>query len=517
MLTELQIKVLTTKNGKFNKAIESTLGTTKTLTTLKAGSVTPSHVKETIAQTSESLFSSDIDKIRTIVRSYDRTTVTILEYLVAIAQNITNESSTIAEFFSTKPGSENAVTLRSLQVNFDPSVIPQLFLQTQVALSIATLNGLKGSVIESPTFDSHLVKRSALYLIDAMCKQRRLFGKDDATTKIMTVGIPSGMTKGLAGTFSVGTSVNVRLPKENDVISVKVYRKNYEFEDIIYKPLTFHFDVSKFVKRGTFNDELDISSTLDDIVMGSLQYFDTADAGSPVILTGSDIIDQAEYSFLTEDQREKLVTNHAISAILETYIRLLAGFDMSESSFLIDTANVSISSDIVVATIALLQGLLGMSGVGSQSVTLSQLRAENPEIDDFVTRLEEFASENGITLDTSDPAAEPTTDITGSLTSELLSFAKVFGGASLLSGFGGLFDRITSPKSFERIFHIPIDLDSFEIDEEATALTISGQALLASQKYRQRRLSSPIVSIKTTPANIRLDDIFIVVEPAFEV
>lgn len=520
--TEIKINVLPSKNSGFYESVEAATSRVRKKTKgLVGGELSATSIRKTLTAKTPSLFSDDVAILRDVADAYDDTIIAILEHLTATAQNASTVAESLSVFFSTKIGSANAKSLSQITSTFSAEVVPQLFLRTQIALSIAAIDNISSSgftsPIENPTFDWYLVNKSALQLVKAACAKKSLFGIRDDATKIVTVGLPAGMTKAIPGAFTVGSSSDIRLPKENDVVRIMIYRKNYEFEDIVYKPKKFIFDISRFIRPGTFNDGVTARTTYDNAVSELFQFIDVTSTGATTSTTGDELASVSDYSFLTQDERLQMVSNHAISFIMEMYIRLIAGFDMSESSFLISALETSTSSDIVKSSIVLLQRLLGMSGTAVSTATLEQLRASSPEIDEFVTRLEDFAAANGVTLDTSETTPEETTDLSDGLTSNVLAFSKVFGGASFISGFGGLADRLSSPKAFERVFHIPVMLDSFEIDEEATATTLTGQALLASQRYRQLlKTTSLDAPVTLTPSVVRLDDLFVVIEPAYK-
>jgi hypothetical protein len=520
--TEIKIQILTMKNNDFVESVEGSLPKSNVKKGLIGGKLTAAAVTTAIASKPPSPFTDDIDKIRNQTDIYDDTIIAILDHIVAIAQNAAAAAATTETFFSTKVGSANSATLKKIANTFSAASMPLLFSRTQIGLTVAGIDAIKAadstSPLENPTFDGHLVDDSSLYLIKALCAKKSLFGKSDDAVKILSIALPAGMTKALPGAFNTTGTGALRLPKESDTIRILVYRKNYEFEDVVYRPKEFIFDVSRFIRPGKFNDIVDSSVSFDDVAASLLQFIDIGSTGAIVSNSGDEVLDNPDYSFLTNAEQEQMIINHATSFILGMYIRLLAGFDMSEYSFLAGNDETSIENGkIVKASIILLQSLLGLSGTVATSATLEQLRSSSSEIDEFVTRLTEFATANGVTLDSSEPAVETTTTLSAGLTSNVLSFAKIFGGSSFISGFSGLSGRLTTPKAFERVLHIPINLDSFEVDTDSTSSTLYGKALMASQRFQQHKMiSSQNSSVMRIPSKVRLDDLFVVIEPAYE-
>lgn len=513
-----KINVLPSKNKNFITTVATNL---LDLVEITPGMMTGGSINtDSINVTKSPVFTDEIDMIRTNIDNFDDSIVAILDHINAIAQNAANSAETLKTFFSTKTGSTNATTLATISAQFDATLVPALFTKEQIALTLASIDSIKTSgfsILESPTFDAHLVDRSSIAIIKSMCAKKRIFGTNDAATKIISVGIPAGMTRTLPGAFIVGQNVNMHLPKENDVIRIRVCRKNYEFEDIVYKSKDFIFDISKFVRPGQFNDTIKNGIDFDAAINTSLQYIDCGE-GTVIVSTGNDIMSSTAYDFLTSDELKTMVSNHAISHVLSMYIRLIAGFDISERSFKIGDAKLSSDdSTIITSSIKILQQLLLLSGAQTTTTgtTLELLRASSPETDEFITNVLEFADTHGVTLDTSSTlTTTTTTGLSTGLTSDALTFAKIFGGASFISGFNSLSTLLMCPAAFERVLHIPINLDDFEIDMAATAASPQGKALIKSQRFQQ--LQKTVKNTTKIPTTIRFDDIFVVIEPAFK-
>lgn len=502
--TGINIEFDPAKNSLFTSMVTGKFGTT----TITFGSLGVTH----------SVIPKDLQQLRMAIIERENVLMAILECLDAHSKVITSQAGILASFFDMTTGTANESSLSRIISVYRPSEFHSLFSTPQISLSLAQLNSMPinpDEIMSNPTFDNFMIDASILDIIHVICKDANIF-PNDSSTRLFAIGVPLGMTDEIAGPFDVKTGTNIHLPKESDVIKINFYRKNNEFEDLIYKPRQFIFDVSKFVDMTSFAGNETQVKNIDDIVIAA-NFIDTS-GGAITNHTTDDMFRNQDYSFLDENMIDSMIKNHVISQIMWCYIRLICGFDISEAPFLASPRTVTTdNATLIIATVKILQSLLGFSKSATSPITLDQLRAANSEIDAFVIRLQEFATKYGITLDTSSPMPAENVNISDGLTSNLLTFSKVFGGASFISCFGDLSYRLTTPKAFERIFIVPVDLDSFEIDVTETSKTEAGRAVLNSRIFNTTKSTSSTTDTVKIPTLTRIDDIFVTVEPAYEV
>ena len=73
----------------------------------------------------------------------------------------------------------------------------------------------------------------------------------DIRTKVMTIGIPAGFVKQLTDRVEQDAiNENSFKDKQFDVVSVNVYKRDARFDDIVFKPQSFLFDLSLFEEIG---------------------------------------------------------------------------------------------------------------------------------------------------------------------------------------------------------------------------------------------------------------------------
>lgn len=173
--------------------------------------------------------------------------------------------------------------------------------------------------------------------------------------KILTVGIPHGFTQNMKQVVNIQQQKRASFQnKQNDIVCVCVYKVDMVNSDIIYKPIKFPFELSRFPVRISTNawrplpkhpgihDIINAIPTLnfgDNIGKNpSAAINDGVEYASPTV-AGHDNPPEAvamtgdEYSFLSSNQKTKILQNHVVSQLLETYIKLMTGLSVTEYSF----------------------------------------------------------------------------------------------------------------------------------------------------------------------------------------
>jgi hypothetical protein len=102
--------------------------------------------------------------------------------------------------------------------------------------------------------DSSIISVDELDVIyDTLEENKYRSGRAD-NLKIMTVGIPTGFIEKMTNLVSLG---DIRISqingKEKDVISINVFRKSIDFEDIVFNPIPHIFELSRFVSKSVIN------------------------------------------------------------------------------------------------------------------------------------------------------------------------------------------------------------------------------------------------------------------------
>lgn len=178
----------------------------------------------------------------------------------------------------------------------------------------------------------------------------------DTNSKILTVGIPYSLSDNLKEKVELDDDTNLTGPikdvgiskGELDIIKITVYKEDLEYEDIIFEPKQYIFELSRFVNRDAINSE----TALGKKIAGSKFYTNTNFKANPSDVRDTALTYDAAYpnqippvgnigsefnldikNQLNTNQLRELKTNHVNSDMLMLYIKLLIGADLQEVNF----------------------------------------------------------------------------------------------------------------------------------------------------------------------------------------
>lgn len=262
------------------------------------------------------------------------------------------------------------------------------------------------------------------------------------TNKIVTVGIPSGMSRQLADRVSIEDIQRLGIQdKQSDVIYVNIYPSDLRFEQIIFKPYRYIFDLSLFITKKNILDlnatNVENYSNLIDRI--NLTDFENIYSPKNVVLT--DIVNDSRYNFLSEAQKREMVSNHLTSYLFDLYVNLLTGTRVNEEVYLSPTSNKMLTEKTFTA------------------------------IKNYIKQIgEEPPLQYGTTEEI---LADPV------LSSNVKDIIRLMTYGSLVFNESEVRKLVTTPKLFERTLNIPVNLDTMEVDLIATLKTAAGQASVA--------------------------------------
>lgn len=315
--------------------------------------------------------------------------------------------------------------------------------------------------------------------------------------KLLTVGIPSGFSKSLADRLSAETISTTAFQKTKsfDLIYVKVYKRSLEYPQIIFKPKKFMFDLSLF-PNGYSGLNIESYHPFDSIIQ-RISLLDYQNFGVPSSVTLASLTNNSGYTTITDAGTKKaLFTNHVVSDLASAYMQALTTMKINEETF-IDT----------------------------QSETWRRLSVGNGT--DLSPRFAELVRRYLIAKRTTDIRSNPTLrplpdlPIQGMLTDpgvdqgtkdtlRLLTFGNVaFKPENALA-------EMLSPKVFERVFTIPLNIDSFDIDFDATTGPQSGRELMEKDFIRAKLdQTAPAGTYRFKPRTVKdavIEDFFVTIE-----
>lgn len=304
--------------------------------------------------------------------------------------------------------------------------------------------------------EKQAIDENELNSLFSMCKlpifSDMLAGK---RTKLLAVGLPANISEKLLDRVNRNEiDSSFEKTKESDVVTVNVYKRSSEDDDIIFYPQKFHFDLSLFKAKPNGLQINPLSSF--EVVSTQLGLVDMsadADVGSNRTIVGRQELDQDKWSFLSTEDKDNLFRNHLISDLLALYTRLMTNISIKEDTFLQEQLPMSVTDNPSLQVLA--------------RVYLIEKYKIDAAILEGVTTWEQFSH-----LDIPVQAKEEVKILLGS---------KDFYSAFLR-------EKVLGLKKFDRVFFIPINVDSFVINEEATKQTQSGKNAMSDNNF-QRKLS----------------------------
>jgi len=273
----------------------------------------------------------------------------------------------------------------------------------------------------------------------------------DKRIKLVSVGVPAGFSRQLSDRIQQSAiNADTFKTKQIDVVSVNVFKRDQRFDDIIFKPQSFLFDLSLFQDE----DRIDATQPRDnesyDRIVNRISAKDYENINSPKKVSYQDIINNDKYDFLTNEQKRNLIRNITSSNLIELYLRLLTGMRVEESTFVKREINPGTALDEEFTNIVFTY-IRDVLDIDVPERPILELLVD-PEVDE-----------------------------------EAKDILRLFIFGDIIFEPERLRNQVTSPKLFDRVFHIALNTEEFEIDEELTRETESGKLAL-EQSFVQERL-----------------------------
>jgi len=325
--------------------------------------------------------------------------------------------------------------------------------------------------------------REAVYSLTADENFRRHHSQ--VNTKILSVGIPAEFANNLYDRLRTSAIKKSSFQeKERDVVHLQVYKRDFLLDDLAFKPQKFIFDMSLYQLEKDFvaNAPTETNITLRKL-QNKTALTDLAHPKNRENFNREDIINLKRYDFLSRDEKRQMFDNHFTSFLLENYIKLTTGMKIAEDTFIID-----------------------------------QKERVHPGIDKKIEKI--LLSYIRDILEENIPPNQTTEEllVNPEVTEEVKDILRDFKTGNLTFYPNTLRDRILSPKVFDRIFHIPLNIDDFEVDKAASIKKLGGHAAW-HQRHIQNKLIHRVEGDKTlyflkprTDRDIIFEDFFVVIE-----
>ena len=276
-------------------------------------------------------------------------------------------------------------------------------------------------------------------------------GNNSRNIKLFTVGIPSNFSSSLVERVSSANLQQLAKTKQNDIIKVCVHKNDIQYDDIVFKPQEFLFDLSLYQNMEDLINIKPNPGENFDKIMNRNFLTDYASITSKrkfsLVKTNnsSDIFSEKQYDFLTRSEKTSLMFNHFSSYMTYIYILLLTGMNLSEETFYIDAKQLPGEIDPTADV-------------------------EN-DIETLFKRYVEMLIKKPINKNRS--IKKLSEDET--LPIEIRDKLKLFDMGNFSVSPKMIKEHLMSPRIFDRVFNIPVDINKFEIDIKKTLDTSSGK------------------------------------------
>jgi hypothetical protein len=345
-------------------------------------------------------------------------------------------------------------------------------------------------------------------------------GPAGGNIRTLVVGLPAGLVPILKNPpYTVGSGESTELnTSPGNIIEVNVYKKDIEYEELMFKPQTFLFDTSLFLLPDAFESlGREHSKRFDDVVTfaeftnirpskmsrshkgnasgltrgsligtGTSYGYSTPGRSISKLFGGIKKASSSKsysglgdmYDFLGTSTRTQLATNHVIDRLLQVYYNLLFGLEMDELTFIHDDKLLGLYLDADARSMI-------QEGESSEAVS-DWIKTGNVAVSDLLQQVN--LSPYDVKLNKAKTHHDAHSYLKdNSPVERLLKGSDLTMFRSLTSSrvFNMDMDytRMISPKLFDRVFMIPIDPDEFEIDLICTREQISGKKFLQSELF----------------------------------
>lgn len=297
----------------------------------------------------------------------------------------------------------------------------------------------------------------------------------DGNKKVLSVGIPIGLTDSLKQQVNISKLTSFK-DKQIDIINVTVYKIDLVNDDIIFKPIQYMFDLSRFVSKDDQTYASNANKTLLDAVASiptrDISRLDRTVTDLPELQYYSEEMFDQTYDFLSKEQKYQIARNHVLSYMLETYVSLMSGVSLSDEALSFNKITKMVGSETVRKLI-------------DSYVSFAIAASDKDTFDKSGGILFSTTYDNSTALEQNNNQQSPITSI--SQVSQHI-YDSVLHGIRTISNFAyansvyadtDVFStQIFSPCVFDRVLNVFVDSNEFEIDVSKTVQSWTGAQTL---------------------------------------
>lgn len=340
-------------------------------------------------------------------------------------------------------------------------------------------------------FDDSFITSKTLDVLKAVFSNAKYNIARGSNIRVITFGLPHGFAAKLRNKFkltSFAEQVNSKL-KQNDVVIADVYKVDVRYPDLVFKPISRVFELSRFpVRNENSFKKAGVGMSLED-ALDAVPTRDYTNIDSPVTTTdvpqfGSGA--NVAYDFLTKLDRLSMIRNHTTSYMLELYFRILTGIPLSERElYIADPDENDRPMPFIVRAVL-------------NNITEKTFKAPPPPPTPKVVppmlataKLAEkgkWSAVNG-KFDVKIESNGATRYLVGTK-AHAAAIAPLAGKKTVYIDHATSGKYMMSPKLFERVFFVDIDPDDYEIDHDETFKTEAGRKM-----FTQLQQAGEVVTI----------------------
>ena len=382
---------------------------------------------------------------------------------------------------------------------------------TDVA-DVTALSQAAGSADDLKMFDDSFVTSASVNALKAALSDSVFNTQLGSNIRLVSVGLPHGFSSKLRNNFKISTFAEqiASKTKQSDVVVLDVYKIDVRYPDLVFKPISKVFELSRFAVRNEKQfASVKVGAGLNK-ALDAIPTKDYSNIGNPKITLGTDqVVADSNYDFMAKDDCRSMVRNHVMSYLLELYFRLLTGIPTSERElYIADPDDTDKPAPFITKMI--------LSYAADKVFQVPAKPNLAIDLGRFSKVLSLTTEKVGFNLFTA--AAGSKSPIRKFNPSEYLyetvsdrTYAGLFGHASAAADAGPkrtvysdaeqTAKRLLSPKVFERIFWIAVDPDDYEIDYDETLSSPVGQSTF-SKLQQAGEIEVQTTTVGQSPRNV---------------
>lgn len=328
----------------------------------------------------------------------------------------------------------------------------------------------------------HGIDLVSYHMLSPYFKGPQFLSSKSVNKRIFGIGLPTGLFKSLK-TYYIG-NLNDKL---QGIVNVKVYKNDLLRPNIVYRPLEYLFEMSRFPTRSLDNWDFDAFSN-DTFNLLTIPTKYVNQAGEVIVHKNYSEAFDNDYDSLASNPvvateiRQRIYSNHATSFLAEEYLRWFTDCRFDEtvyynyvepkkSSNAKDVQSTQLSNNFAVDGSATVSDVVAtyIDPISGQSFTIPIKKNFNSTSKSSTKKFE-----------------IPINDT-------MKSFLKT---ETFLMDPNVLKRRLVYPKKFDRVFHVIVDPDDFLVDTTYTSQTVLNNAVSSNiltkdgNVYRSRDTTS---------------------------